>query len=122
MAATRRALTTRERELAAVEAAFSEAAARSQELVDGYVRRMLVELESGGNVRLEDGRPSDVWYSSCQDLLASRFLAPDFAGTAARPHHRATCGALDACAVERAVHILCNIRCIILRFMLCIIL
>jgi hypothetical protein len=33
---------------------------------------MIVELETGGNVRVEDGKPSDVWYSSCADLVRSR--------------------------------------------------
>ena len=41
--------------------------------------RLLVELESGGNIRLEDGKPSDVWYSSCVDLVNSRFVAADYA-------------------------------------------
>ena len=41
--------------------------------------RLMVELETGGNIRLEDGKPSDVWYSSCVDLVSSRFLAADFA-------------------------------------------
>ena len=32
-----------------------------------------------GNIRLEDGKPSDVWYSSCVELLHSRFFQRDFA-------------------------------------------
>ena len=43
------------------------------------ISRLLVELETGGNIRLEDGKPSDVWYSSCVDLVNSRFVAADFA-------------------------------------------
>jgi len=39
---------------------------------------MLVELETGGNIRLEDGKPSDLWYSSCVDLVKSRFFVQDF--------------------------------------------
>ena len=31
-----------------------------------------------GNIRLEDGKPSDVWYTSCEDLLLSRFYNSDF--------------------------------------------
>ena len=31
-----------------------------------------------GNIRLEDGKPSDVWYTSCEDLLFSRFYNSDF--------------------------------------------
>ena len=59
-----------------------------------------VELESGGNVRLEDGRPSDVWYSSCLDLLASRFLAPDFSGTEARPAKLPSKATLQSCPAK----------------------
>ena len=36
-----------------------------------------VELETGGNIRLEDGKPTDVWHSSCVDLVTSRFLAAE---------------------------------------------
>jgi Leucine-rich repeat (LRR) protein len=45
------------------------------------ITRLLLELETGGNIRLEDGKPSDVWFSSCVDLVNSRFFPPDF-----RPH------------------------------------
>eukprot|EP01138_Halocafeteria_seosinensis_P014919 gb/GECG01015230.1/.p1 GENE.gb/GECG01015230.1/~~gb/GECG01015230.1/.p1 ORF type:complete len:2060 (+),score=282.85 gb/GECG01015230.1/:1-6180(+) len=41
--------------------------------------RMLLELGTGGNIRLEDGKPSDVWFNSCIDLLKSRFYKRDFA-------------------------------------------
>lgn len=30
--------------------------------------RLLVELDTGGNIRLEDGKPSDLWHGSCIDL------------------------------------------------------
>ena len=40
--------------------------------------RLMVELETGGNIRLEDGKPSDVWYSSCVDLVNSRFLHAEY--------------------------------------------
>jgi len=39
---------------------------------------MVVELETGGNIRLEDGHPSNIWYKSCADLLSSRFSKLDF--------------------------------------------
>ena len=42
------------------------------------IARLIVELETGGNIRLEDGKATDVWYSSCVDLLKSRFFARDF--------------------------------------------
>jgi protein phosphatase 1 regulatory subunit 7 len=43
---------------------------------------MMVELETGGNIRLEDGKPSDLWHSSCVDLLSSRFFNADYADVA----------------------------------------
>jgi len=42
-----------------------------------FVVLFLVLLEAG-NIRLEDGKPSDVWYSSCVELLHSRFFERDF--------------------------------------------
>ena len=42
------------------------------------IARLIIELETGGNIRLEDGKPSDVWYTSCEDLLLSRFFSTDF--------------------------------------------
>eukprot|EP00762_Andalucia_godoyi_P006959 ANDGO_08261.mRNA.1 Internalin-I len=41
--------------------------------------RLMVELESGGNVRLEEGRPKDIWFTSCVDLVRSRFFSSDYA-------------------------------------------
>ena len=39
-----------------------------------YSRVFVCPLVSNiGNIRLEEGRPSDLWYSSCVDLLNSRF-------------------------------------------------
>ena len=39
------------------------------------IHRLLTELETGGNIRFEEGRPSDRWFSSCVDLVRSRFSA-----------------------------------------------
>lgn len=30
-------------------------------------------METGGNIRFEEGKPADKWYSSCVDLVRSRF-------------------------------------------------
>ena len=35
----------------------------------------MTELETGGNIRFEEGRPQDRWFSSCVDLVRSRFSA-----------------------------------------------
>lgn len=49
-------------------------------LVQQSISHLILELETGGNIRLEDGKPSDVWYSSCVDLVQSRFFAQDYRG------------------------------------------
>ena len=35
--------------------------------------RLITELETGGNIRLEEGRGNEKWYQSCIDLVKSRF-------------------------------------------------
>ncbi|KAL3693463.1 hypothetical protein R1sor_007114 [Riccia sorocarpa] len=39
----------------------------------------MVELDSGGNIRMEIGNPKDVWYKSCLELVMSRFFSEDYA-------------------------------------------
>ena len=34
----------------------------------------MLELESGGNVRFEEGRPEDTWFESTAGLIRSRFM------------------------------------------------
>lgn len=34
---------------------------------------MITELETGGNIRFEEGKASDKWFTSCDDLIRSRF-------------------------------------------------
>ncbi|KAI9998978.1 hypothetical protein PInf_003642 [Phytophthora infestans] len=41
------------------------------------VARLMLELETGGNIRLEDGKPTDAWFGSCVELVRSRFCLPD---------------------------------------------
>ena len=33
----------------------------------------MTELETGGNIRFEEGKPTDKWFTSCVDLVRSRF-------------------------------------------------
>lgn len=40
---------------------------------EDMISRLMLELETGGNIRLEDGSERDLWYKSCSDLLKSRF-------------------------------------------------
>uniref|UniRef100_A0A803SPY2 Leucine rich repeat containing 9 n=1 Tax=Anolis carolinensis TaxID=28377 RepID=A0A803SPY2_ANOCA len=42
------------------------------------VQFLLTELESVGNIRFEEGSPSDAWFNSCYELILSRFCAWDF--------------------------------------------
>ena len=37
------------------------------------IHRLITELETGGNIRFEEGRTTDKWYTSCSDLVKSRF-------------------------------------------------
>ena len=46
-----------------VEAFYKETVSRFRESANMLVNRMVVELESGGNVRFEEGSPSDLWYN-----------------------------------------------------------
>lgn len=37
------------------------------------IHRLMTELETGGNIRFEEGKPQDKWFTSCVDLVRSRF-------------------------------------------------
>jgi Leucine-rich repeat (LRR) protein len=37
------------------------------------ISRLITELETGGNIRFEEGKSSDNWYTSCADLVSSRY-------------------------------------------------
>ncbi|GIL73909.1 hypothetical protein Vretimale_5145, partial [Volvox reticuliferus] len=63
-----------------LEAAFEAASERTYSLLSGLVARMMLELDTAGNIRLEDARTTDMWYPSCLDLVATRFNASDFPG------------------------------------------
>ncbi|XP_069116712.1 leucine-rich repeat-containing protein 9-like isoform X2 [Argopecten irradians] len=67
-----------EKKCVEIESFMKEAMKRLQLSCDTLVNRMVLELESGGNVRFEEGTTSDVWFSSCHDLVLSRFCATDF--------------------------------------------
>ena len=58
--------------------AFEQASRHMIHNSDVLVRRVLLELESGGNIRLEEGRKEDLWFTSCADLLTSRFHSYDY--------------------------------------------
>lgn len=41
------------------------------------IHKLITELETGGNIRLEEGKGEEKWYVSCIDLLRSRFHAEE---------------------------------------------
>ncbi|KAL4138583.1 hypothetical protein PRIC2_002088 [Phytophthora ramorum] len=41
------------------------------------IARLMLELETGGNIRLEDGKPTDAWFGSCVELVRSRLFLPE---------------------------------------------
>lgn len=49
-----------------------------QEIADMTKTRLLMELETGGNVRFELGAQQDIWFTTCNDLLLSRFCLWDY--------------------------------------------
>ena len=44
-----------------IESYYTETVNRFRQTATTLVNRMVVELESGGNVRFEEGTPSDMW-------------------------------------------------------------
>lgn len=56
---------------------FDRLCADLLQVSDRNASRLLLELETAGNIRLEDGKTSDAWYSSCVDLLRSRLFAEE---------------------------------------------
>ena len=44
-----------------IEAYYTEIVSRFRQTATTLVNRMVVELESGGNVRFEEGTPTDMW-------------------------------------------------------------
>ena len=63
----------RVRELAAVKDLFELVKNRVRQRVENDAARLMLEMETGGNIRLEEGKSADVWYSSCAELIQSRF-------------------------------------------------
>lgn len=72
-------LALRSRQLYALRQLFLVLQERLQALSHCHVSRLMLELNTGGNIRFEDGRPSDAWFKSCVELLRSRFYKQDFA-------------------------------------------
>jgi hypothetical protein len=44
-------------------------------------KRIQIEFETGGNVRLEEGNSSDLWFRNCVELVSSKFSEKDYRST-----------------------------------------
>ncbi|XP_064621486.1 leucine-rich repeat-containing protein 9-like isoform X3 [Lineus longissimus] len=67
-----------EKKINEVEFFHKESENRLKQMTELTIHRLLCELETGGNLRFEDGALSDVWFTSCHDLILSRFCASDY--------------------------------------------
>ncbi|CAK0831117.1 unnamed protein product, partial [Prorocentrum cordatum] len=67
--------------LSAGEAALEALAKNVEDTQRALVQSLLLELQTGGNVRLENGsRQRDAWVQSMEELVRARFRSEDFAG------------------------------------------
>ncbi|XP_014829345.1 PREDICTED: leucine-rich repeat-containing protein 9-like [Poecilia mexicana] len=66
------------RKMDEVQAWYEEEMIQATKQTKYLVQFLLVELESVGNVRVEEGCPLDSWYASCRNLLLSRFSPSDY--------------------------------------------
>ncbi|KAF3701209.1 Leucine-rich repeat-containing protein 9 [Channa argus] len=65
------------RRLNEIEAWYEQELAQATNMMEYTVQFLLMELESVGNIRLEEGCSTDPWFTSCRDLLLSRFSHSD---------------------------------------------
>eukprot|EP01059_Diplonema_ambulator_P035367 TRINITY_DN8290_c0_g1_i2.p1 TRINITY_DN8290_c0_g1~~TRINITY_DN8290_c0_g1_i2.p1 ORF type:complete len:1479 (+),score=580.35 TRINITY_DN8290_c0_g1_i2:85-4521(+) len=74
----RETINQKNNEIAEIENRFTSMKDTIDTISNDNISRLLVELQTGGNIRMEEGKLSDVWYQSCMDLVRSRFFASDF--------------------------------------------
>uniref|UniRef100_A0A3Q3KZ46 Leucine rich repeat containing 9 n=1 Tax=Mastacembelus armatus TaxID=205130 RepID=A0A3Q3KZ46_9TELE len=66
------------RRLHEIEAWYEQDLAQATIMMEHTVQFLLMELESVGNIRLEEGCSTDPWFTSCCDLVLSRFSHLDY--------------------------------------------
>ncbi|KAK2826054.1 hypothetical protein Q5P01_020268 [Channa striata] len=66
------------RRLNEIEDRHKQELAQATNMMEYTVQFLLMELESVGNIRLEEGCSTDPWFTSCRDLLLSRFSHSDY--------------------------------------------
>ncbi|KAG7238506.1 hypothetical protein INR49_030779 [Caranx melampygus] len=74
----RERLGTWTRRLDEIKACYEQDLAQATNMMEHTVQFLLMELESVGNIRLEEGCSTDPWYTSCCDLLNSCFSQSDY--------------------------------------------
>ncbi|XP_072533364.1 leucine-rich repeat-containing protein 9 [Salminus brasiliensis] len=78
----RQRVRTWEQRIEEIEACFQRDVTQVSKRKELMVHFLVMELETVGNIRFEEGHTSDAWFSSCYDLLLSRFCALDH-----KPHN-----------------------------------
>ncbi|XP_040916935.1 leucine-rich repeat-containing protein 9 [Toxotes jaculatrix] len=78
MEALRERITLWMRRLDEIEACYEQDLTQATNMMKYTVQFLLMELESVGNIRLEEGCSTDPWFTSCCDLLLSRFSHSDY--------------------------------------------
>ncbi|DBA94023.1 TPA: Leucine-rich repeat-containing protein 9 [Trebouxia sp. C0004] len=63
-------------QVARQEMELAAACKASDRVTQGLVHRMLMELETGGNIRFEEGKVGDQWLATCSQLLEARWQQP----------------------------------------------
>ncbi|KAM4625879.1 leucine-rich repeat-containing protein 9 [Polymixia lowei] len=66
------------RRLEEIEAWYEQELSQVTNRKESMIHFLLLELENVGNIRFEEGSPKDPWFTSCYDLLLSRFSATDY--------------------------------------------
>nr|XP_043908558.1 leucine-rich repeat-containing protein 9-like [Solea senegalensis] len=78
MEALRKRLTDWMRRLQEIESSYEQDLAQAKTMMDYTIQFLVMELESVGNIQLEEGCPTDPWFNSCCDLLLSSFSLSDY--------------------------------------------
>ncbi|XP_037394804.1 leucine-rich repeat-containing protein 9 [Pygocentrus nattereri] len=78
LTAIRERIKTWEQRMEEVEACFQRDVTQASDRKELMTHFLVMELETVGNIRFEEGNTSDAWFSSCYDLLLSRFCVWDY--------------------------------------------
>lgn len=60
-----------------IEVVYESVSRKLREVNKISIRKLMAEFQTGGNIRLEEGKTSDKWLKSCKDLITTRFSSDD---------------------------------------------